>query len=41
MIDRVVAEIAWRDAQLSDYFSAGPESRTVMSREELRPEPGI
>jgi hypothetical protein len=26
MIDWVIAELAWRDAQLSDYFSQAPQS---------------
>ena len=32
MIDQVIAELAWRDAQLSDFFSA-PQSAYRMSRE--------
>ena len=33
MIDQVIAELAWRDAQLSDYFSQAPQSAYRMSRE--------
>jgi hypothetical protein len=33
MIDWVIAELVWRDAQLSDYFSQAPQSAYRMSRQ--------